>query len=36
MTTRIIAFKGSFGRFDTYTCSVSTQALPAMFAAYYE
>ncbi|MDH0477464.1 DNA sulfur modification protein DndB [Aeromonas caviae] len=36
MTTRIIAFKGSFGRFDTYTCSVSTQDLPAMFAAYYE
>ncbi|WP_323946824.1 DNA sulfur modification protein DndB [Aeromonas hydrophila] len=36
MGTRIHAFKGRFGKFDTYTSSVSTQVLPEMFRDYFE
>lgn len=35
MTIRIVAFKGTFGRFDTFTSSVSTRALGEIFADYY-
>lgn len=36
MSTRIIAFQGTFGRFDTFTTSLRTQALPDIFQDYFE
>lgn len=35
MTQRIFAFKGTFGQFETYTGSIPTQRLGAMFSAYF-